>query len=359
MPGSSSRIFLSYRREDAAPYARLLQIQLRERFPDARVFMDLDSIEAGLDFAEVIREAVDSCAVLVALIGRQWVTLTDEEGHRRLDNPDDYVRFEIQTALERGVRVIPVLVDGTKPVRQQQLPSGLQKLARLSALELSVSRYQYDADRLLDLIQSVLAPVRHLAAADRQAVEQAERQAREQAASAPSRYTYFPDTAAVPEWQAVNIRNRSYVVGALVDIPAPGAQGVLFAYGSRIGGHALYVKDNRLHYVHNFDGTFEQKIDGREDIPVGENVILSASFDKDGEAAPSVATGILSLYHVDNKVGDGRIKTQPEMFFSNAGDGLCVGRDSGDPVTDDYPGDPPYNFTAGTIKRVAVDIADI
>ena len=73
-------IFLSYRREDAAPYARLLQFQLRERFPDAPVFMDLDSIEPGLDFAEVISEAVDSCAVLVALIGHQWATLTDERG---------------------------------------------------------------------------------------------------------------------------------------------------------------------------------------------------------------------------------------------------------------------------------------
>ena len=101
MAGSSSRgIFLSYRREDAAPYARLLQFQLSERFPDARVFMDLDSIEPGLDFAEVIREAVDSCAVLVALIGRQWATLADEQGRRRLDDPDDYVRFEVQTALE-------------------------------------------------------------------------------------------------------------------------------------------------------------------------------------------------------------------------------------------------------------------
>lgn len=158
MRGSpSGKIFLSYRREDAAPYARLLQVQLTERIPDARVFMDLDSIDAGLDFAEVIREAVDSCAVLVALIGRQWATLADEEGRRRLDNSDDYVRFEIQTALERGVRVIPVLVDGAKPLRQEQLPSGLQKLARLNALELSYGRYRYDADRLVDLIQQVLA----------------------------------------------------------------------------------------------------------------------------------------------------------------------------------------------------------
>ena len=156
-PVSSRGIFLSYRRADAAPYARLLQFQFRERIPDARVFMDLDSIEPGLDFAEVIREAVDSCTVLVALIGRQWATLTDEEGRRRLDNPDDYVRFEVQAALERGVRVIPVLVDGARPLRQQQLPAELQKLARLNALELSYGRYEYDADRLLDLLQRVLA----------------------------------------------------------------------------------------------------------------------------------------------------------------------------------------------------------
>src|SRR6516162_10233622 len=105
MPDSSSQgIFLSYRREDAAPYARLLQFQLRERFPNTRVFMDLDSIEAGLDFTEVIEQAVGSCAVLVALIGRQWATLANEEGHRWLDNTDDIVRVEIQTALQRGVR---------------------------------------------------------------------------------------------------------------------------------------------------------------------------------------------------------------------------------------------------------------
>ena len=81
-------------------------------------------------------------------------------------------------------------------------------------------------------------------------------------ASPRNRYVYFPDTAEVPETQAVNIRNRSFSIGALVDIPAPGAEGVLFAHGARFGGHALYVKDNRLHYVNNFVGLVEQKIDG-------------------------------------------------------------------------------------------------
>ena len=84
-----------------------------------------------------------------------------------------------------------------------------------------------------------------------------------------SRYTYFPGTAPVPEWQAVSTRNRSFVIGAVVDIPAPSAEGVLFAMGSRFGGHTLYVKNGRLHYVNNFLGSEEQKIVGREDIPTG------------------------------------------------------------------------------------------
>ena len=171
-----------------------------------------------------------------------------------------------------------------------------------------------------------------------------------------NRYVYYPGVAEVPESQAVNIRNRSYVIGALVDIPAPGAEGVLFAQGARFGGHALYVKDNRLHYVYNFVGSLEQRVVATADVPVGEQLILSANFEKDGEDPPGVATGILSLYHGDEKVGEGRIKTQPGKF-SLAGEGLCVGRDSGEPVTDDYPGAHPHAFTGGRINRVAVDVS--
>jgi arylsulfatase A-like enzyme len=179
---------------------------------------------------------------------------------------------------------------------------------------------------------------------------------RPQLARPRERYVYFPGTADVPELQSVNIRNRSYVIGALVDIPAAGAEGVLFAHGARFGGHALYVRDNRLHYVNNFVGMFEQKVVSAEDLPTGENLILSASFNKDGEDPLGVATGILSLYHGDKKVGEGRIKTQPGNF-ALAGEGLCVGRDSGEAVTGDYPGVPPHEFTGGTIKRVAVDVS--
>ena len=170
------------------------------------------------------------------------------------------------------------------------------------------------------------------------------------------KYIYYPGTAEVPEAQAVNVRNRSYSIGALVDIPAPGAEGVLFAHGSRFGGHALYVRDNRLHYVYNFVGATEQRISAERDIPTGEKVILSASFDKDREDPPGIANGILSLYYGDQKVGEGRIKTQPGKF-SIGGEGLCVGRDSGEAVTDDYPGRSPWRFTGGTIRRVQVNVS--
>lgn len=149
-------VFVNYRREDAAPYARLLQFKLGERFPNVPVFVDLDSIEAGADFAEAIKSGVDSCMVLIALIGAKWLTMTDEDGRRRLDDPDDYVRYEIRTALERDVRVIPVLVDGARVPKQQQLPDDLQRLARLNALEMSWARLDYDAFRLMDAIQRVL-----------------------------------------------------------------------------------------------------------------------------------------------------------------------------------------------------------
>ena len=182
MPDSSSHgIFLSYRREDAGPYARSLHLQLTQRIPDAPIFMDLDSIEPGLDFAEIIEDAVNSCAVLVALIGQQWTTLTDEEGERRLDNPDDYVRFEVKTALEQDVRVIPVLIDDAKPLRQQDLPAELHKLARLNAHKLSYDRYQDDADRLFDVIQRVLAPFKEREEAQRKVAEEAEQKDREEA----------------------------------------------------------------------------------------------------------------------------------------------------------------------------------
>jgi arylsulfatase len=145
---------------------------------------------------------------------------------------------------------------------------------------------------------------------------------RPQLTSPRDRYVYRVGGAEIPESQAVNIRNRSYAIGALVDLPAPGAEGVLFAHGARFGGHTLYVKDGRLHYVYNFVGSLEQRVDATEDLPTCQNLILSAAFEKDGEEAPGLATGILCLYHGEHKVGEGRIKTQPGYFSLTGGGAL-------------------------------------
>jgi len=170
------------------------------------------------------------------------------------------------------------------------------------------------------------------------------------------RYVYFPGTAEVPESQAVNVRSRSFVIGALVDLPTADAEGVIFAQGSLFGGHALYVKDNRLHYVNNIVGTLEQKIIATEDLPIGKNLIIAASFEKDGEDPMRRATGMLSLYYGDKEVAKQRIATQPGKF-SLAGEGLTVGRDSGAPVTMDYPGTNPWAFCGGTLHRVRVEVS--
>src|SRR3954453_24254012 len=92
------------------------------------------------------------------------------------------------------------------------------------------------------------------------------------------------------------------------------------------------------------------------DVPTGGGLSLSAAFEKDGEDPPGVATGTLSLYHGDQKVGEGRIKTQPGKF-AIAGEGLTVGRDSSEPVTDASPGAHPHTFTGGTINRGAGDVS--
>jgi len=169
------------------------------------------------------------------------------------------------------------------------------------------------------------------------------------------RYLYYPDTAGVPEWQAVIVRGRSFVIGAVVNIPEPGAQGILFAQGSRFGGHTLYVKDNRLHYVNNYLGSVEQTVVATEDVPTGEKLLLSASFEKEAQESEA-CTGTLSLYHGEEKVGEGKIKTQLGAF-AIAGSALYVGRHEGEPLTEDYPGEPPHRFTGGTIDRVGIDVS--
>jgi uncharacterized RDD family membrane protein YckC len=155
--GATGRIFISYRREETAYPAGWLFDRLAGRFGGGQVFKDVDSIDPGDDFVDKITRAVGSCDVLLALIGDQWLTITDQDGRRRLDSPEDFVRVEIEAALARNVRVIPILVDGARMPRADELPDSLAKLARRQALELSPSRFDFDLGRLLKVLNRTLA----------------------------------------------------------------------------------------------------------------------------------------------------------------------------------------------------------
>jgi alkylated DNA nucleotide flippase Atl1 len=157
IPLTSGRIFLSYRREDTRHVVGRVGDRLTDHFGDERVFVDVDTIEPGLDFAEAIAAAVGSCQVLLALIGDRWLVSTDRTGRRRLDDSNDLVRLEIQAALERNIRVIPVLVDGVAMPTAEELPPSLAGLARRQAFELSYSRFRDDARRLVGLLDRLLA----------------------------------------------------------------------------------------------------------------------------------------------------------------------------------------------------------
>ena len=149
-------IFISYRREDAPGHAGRLYDVLSRRFGEEQVFMDL-GMELGIDFVEHINKAVGSCRLLVAVIGPRWTSTEDAHGRRRLDDPADFIRVEVETGLRRPeVRVVPVLVQGARMPDADELPASLAELARLNALEVSDARWGYDVDRLTSTVERVL-----------------------------------------------------------------------------------------------------------------------------------------------------------------------------------------------------------
>lgn len=141
-------IFISYRRDDTSGYAGRLQDDLAELFGDDLVFRDVVKIEPGRDFLEVIGDALQSCAAMIVVIGREWVGSVDETGRRRLDNPADVLRLEVTAALERKTLVIPVLVEKAEMPRPQELPEALRPLTRRQAIELTDASWDHDVGRL-------------------------------------------------------------------------------------------------------------------------------------------------------------------------------------------------------------------
>ena len=122
--------------------------------------MDLEDIKPGVDFADTISKAVGSCDLLIVLIGKQWLTISDSTGRRRIDNPQDFVRLEIATALSRNVRVIPVLVGKASMPGSEELPEPLASLARRQAHELSDDRWDFDVGQLIKHWEAAASPTK-------------------------------------------------------------------------------------------------------------------------------------------------------------------------------------------------------
>jgi hypothetical protein len=145
----ASKLFISYRRDDSAGHAGRVHDTLQREFGRDLLFMDVDSIPLGTNFLKVIGDEVTKCDALLALIGPGWLDARDEKGKRRLENPDDFVRVEIGTALKRGIRVVPILLEGARVPKADQLPDDLKELAFRDALEVRHASFPEDMDRLI------------------------------------------------------------------------------------------------------------------------------------------------------------------------------------------------------------------
>jgi arylsulfatase len=166
------------------------------------------------------------------------------------------------------------------------------------------------------------------------------------------RYVYYPGTSPVPEGVAVSVRGRSYKILANIEITDPNASGVIFAHGSRFGGHSLFIKDKKLYYVYNFLGIKpEQKFVSAELKPGKYTVGMEFIRETTGKNGESL--GRTKLYVNDQIVAEGPMRTQPGKF-TLSGDGLCVGYDSGDAVSQEYKS--PGKFKGGTIFAVGVTV---
>jgi hypothetical protein len=159
MPGLAARktgIFINYRREDSSGVAGRLCDRLSRTFSQDEMFIDVDDMKPGIDFAEQIDAEISKCAVVLAVIGPGWLDAKDEKGRRRLEQPRDHVRIELATALKRAIPVIPLLVNGTVLPSEDDLPEDLKALPKRHALELRHSRFAADSDAVIKALNDIL-----------------------------------------------------------------------------------------------------------------------------------------------------------------------------------------------------------
>jgi hypothetical protein len=152
-----ARLFISYRREDSAYISDRINERLTQRFGRQTVFKDVDSIPLGQDFRKHLREAVGGCDVLLAVIGKDWLAVDKQTGARRIDDPRDHLRIEVESALERDIPVIPVLVQGASVPAEADLPESLRPLAYRNAQQVRPDPdFNNDIDRLLRGLEQLL-----------------------------------------------------------------------------------------------------------------------------------------------------------------------------------------------------------
>ncbi len=152
----AGEIFISYRREDSAGTTGRLYDRLAKTFSRKKLFMDVDERMHGLNFVKVLSDKVEACAVFLAVIGPGWVSSTAKDGGRRLDNPNDFVRIEVASALRRNIPLIPVLVDGAAMPSAQDLPDDIKELALRHAVQLRNAHFNHDSELVVGAIKARL-----------------------------------------------------------------------------------------------------------------------------------------------------------------------------------------------------------
>lgn len=148
----SEKIFISYRRDDSPAYAGWLFDRLSSHFGRDNVFRDVDAIEPGRDFVSELSNQVSESSFFIAVVGPKWLDSRDKEGLRRLDDPNDFVRIEIEAALALGVRIVPALVDGAAMPSEAMLPESLRPFARRNAISMTHEKFGSETGRLFEII---------------------------------------------------------------------------------------------------------------------------------------------------------------------------------------------------------------
>lgn len=297
---ADSKIFVSYRRQDASGEAGRLVDHLQEVFGDDSVFLDVETIEAGLDFIQAIEKALSSCKVLIAMIGPHWANMKDPQGNLRLFNKDDFIRIEISAALKRDIRVIPVLVNGAMMPNPEDLPEDLQALTRRHAQELSSSRWKYDSDQLTSVLSKII---------------EHKPQPKPQPNPEPSPKPYIPKPPLPKSWWA---KNYLWVIGGVV--------GFLILIGMCVPDEPQYEP------IIESDGTTQADLSTEN--PDGNEVYNSLLLDKNTADQEGVLLNLSGRWSGVNDLGltynydfsqDGESVSFNEISF----DGSLIGSGSG------------------------------